>query len=213
MSSFALKTLAVIAMLIDHIGYTFFPSEDLFRIIGRIAFPLFAFQVALGFKHTKDRNKYILRMLIIAIISQIPHQLLLSIYNSKFSLNVCFTFLLALLILKSLEDVKPIWSKILCLIPLFVISYFLKYEYYIYGILLVITFYYTYKNPLLMLAWVFILTNVYAAYRNSVLIFYSIVALIPIAFYNGKKGKDLKYFFYAFYPVHMLVLYLIYMFC
>ena len=72
MSSFTLKILAIIFMTIDHIGFILFPKIDILRVIGRIAFPIFAFQVGISFENTKNKEKYILRMLIFTIISQIP---------------------------------------------------------------------------------------------------------------------------------------------
>ena len=72
MSSFTLKILAIIFMTIDHIGFTLFPSNLLLRYIGRLAFPIFAFQMGNGFYHTKNKEKYIFRMLIFTVISQIP---------------------------------------------------------------------------------------------------------------------------------------------
>ena len=206
MSSFIIKIIAVIAMLIDHIGFVFFPDVLWLRIIGRLAMPLFAFQVALGFQHTKDRNQYILRMLIFALFSQIPFNMLLSVGELSFKLNIGFTFLFALLALYSLENVKPIWGKILCLVPLVIAAYFLNYDYYLYGIALVIIFYYTQKQPVLLISLFLSATILYFAYRQNEVLLFTPLALIPILLYNGKKGPGFKYFFYLFYPLHMLII-------
>lgn len=212
MSSFCIKIIAVIAMLIDHIGFVFFPRVEILRIIGRIAMPLFAFQIALGFNHTKNRNKYLLRILAFALISQIPFMLLMSIHSDEFKLNIGFTFLFALLILYSIEEIKPFWEKIICLVPILFLAWWLNYDYYLYGVALVIIFYYTFaKKHLAFPLWV-IASFVYSLYKKNLRYIYSLLAFIPIFLYNGKKGKDIKYFFYAFYPLHMLLLYLIFRF-
>ena len=213
MSSFVLKIIACVAMLIDHIGYALYPNVAILRMIGRIALPIFAFQVALGFRHTKDKEKYILRMFLFAVISQIPFSLLTSIHTSTFRLNIGITFLLALLLLYSIEDIKPIWAKILCSLVVIALSCFLKYDYYIYGIALVLIFYYTFNNKKVVFPFYYVTTMIYCMYRKSLLQIYSLFSLIPIMLYNGKKGPSFKYFFYAFYPLHMLAIYIIFKLC
>jgi len=75
MSSFVLKIIAIITMFIDHVGYAIFGKFSFFNYIGRIAFPIFAFQISEGYSHTKDLKKYFLRLFIFAIISQVPFML------------------------------------------------------------------------------------------------------------------------------------------
>lgn len=212
MSSFGIKIIAVIATLIDHIGFVFFPSVEILRIIGRIAMPLFAFQVALGFRHTKNRNKYILRMLVFAIISQLPFMLLMSIHSNIFKLNIGFTFLFALLILYSVEEIKPFWEKIICLVPILFLAWWFNYDYYLYGVALIIIFYFTNTKKIFTFPLWVIASSVYSLYKDNYRHIYSLFAFIPVLLYNGKKGKNIKYFFYAFYPLHMLLLYLIFKF-
>lgn len=92
-----LKLLALVTMLVDHIGYMYFPDEMLFRIIGRLAFPIFAYQIALGYSRTSNLKKYVLRLSLFALITQIPY----SFFNPdiKFNpihFNVLFTFIAAI---------------------------------------------------------------------------------------------------------------------
>ena len=68
-----LKIVALLTMLIDHVGYLYFPEEMIFRTIGRIAFPIFAYQVAIGFQKTSNRSRYALRLFVFALISQVPY--------------------------------------------------------------------------------------------------------------------------------------------
>lgn len=92
-SSFALKIIAVICMLCDHLGDAIIKPFSFFNVIGRIAFPIFAFQITEGYIHTKDLKKYFKRLIIFAILSQIPFMLFLSTFTSPFTLNIFFTLL------------------------------------------------------------------------------------------------------------------------
>ncbi len=98
MTSFALKIIALITMFIDHSGYAIMGHFSFFNYIGRIAFPIFAFQISEGYKHTKNLNKYFLRLGLFALVSQIPFSLFsLKYHGNPFGLNVFFTLFLGLL--------------------------------------------------------------------------------------------------------------------
>ncbi|MDF2673199.1 MAG: conjugal transfer protein TraX, partial [Clostridiales bacterium] len=93
----ALKILAMVTMFIDHVGYMFFPGQMLYRTIGRLAFPIFAYQIAIGYSKTSNLKKYVERLFIFALITQIPY----SFFNSELSFNplhfnVLFMFLAAI---------------------------------------------------------------------------------------------------------------------
>ena len=98
MSAFVLKIIACITMFIDHLGYAVFHGEaSWFNYIGRLAFPIFAFQISEGFHYTKNVKKYFARLLLFAIFSQIPFMLFLSIFSTNiYKLNVFFTLFLGL---------------------------------------------------------------------------------------------------------------------
>ena len=104
-----LKLIAVISMIIDHIGKLFFPNFLFLQIIGRLAMPIFAFFIAEGFYYTKNKAKYLLTIFIFAILSQIP-------YNYMWhGLNILFTFTLSLALLFMWEFIKKcsIFPKII----------------------------------------------------------------------------------------------------
>ncbi len=108
-----LKIVALVTMLIDHVGYLYFPHEMMFRTIGRIAFPIFAYQIALGFQKTSSRPKYAKRLFIFALISQIPYLW----FNPTLTLdwqglNIMFTLLFSLGVLQSLELSKLAWKDV-----------------------------------------------------------------------------------------------------
>ena len=112
MTSFALKIIALISMFIDHSGYYIMGHFSFFNYIGRIAFPIFAFQISEGYKHTKNLKKYFLRLSLFALISQIPYSLfLLKYHGSPYGLNIFFTLFLGLLAIYLYDYVVKIFMK------------------------------------------------------------------------------------------------------
>lgn len=107
MTGFILKLIAVITMVLDHIKYAI-PITDCFltKYFGRISFPIFAFLVTEGWIHTRSRKKYFIRMLIFALISQIPFMLFRTLVADKFLLNIMFTFILGILAIMSIDFAK-----------------------------------------------------------------------------------------------------------
>lgn len=144
MSSAMLKIFACIFMLIDHAGLLLFNNNLVLRCIGRLAFPIFAFQSTIGYKNTRNKRKYILRMLIFALISQYPYFLFQKSYEaSSLGLNVGFTLLLGLISLYiiDLAKEKKNYSIFLLILPILLSSYLLNVDYEFYGVILIILFY------------------------------------------------------------------------
>ncbi len=216
MTSFGLKLLALITMAIDHMGYVLFQNNLVFRIIGRLAFPIFAFQLSVGYTHTKNKEKHIFKMILFAIISQIPFM----IFNGMASdyehfLNIGFTFSLALLCMYIIENVNDFIYKTFLLSTVLLLCCFIPIDYGVWGVLLCVSFYifrnHKYLNLLsagiIMIFKILISGN--AAYSAM------LYALYPICLYNDKKGLDnkfSKYCFYIFYPAHMILFALIKLF-
>ena len=89
MSSFVLKIIACFTMFIDHVGYLIFNGDSSwFNYVGRLAFPIFAFQISEGYIHTHDVKKYLLRLILFAFISQIPFLLFHSITSLCLYYNI-----------------------------------------------------------------------------------------------------------------------------
>lgn len=224
MSSFVLKIIAIICMLIDHTGVVFCESLDpttytILRCIGRIAFPIFAFLIVEGFFHTSNLKKYMLRLGIFAIISEYPYDLMvMKFYNTSnymLAQNIFFTLLLGLLLITGYRFIEKkyrtelflsnVFDSLLTLAVCF-IACVLRTDYSLMGILLIASFYLFRGNKGLLLMSGIILFGLVGGGRVQLL---AILAYIPIFLYNGKKGKSMKYFFYAFYPAHILILFLI----
>ena len=212
-SNFDLKILAIITMTIDHIGAIIYPNIDAFRIIGRISFPIFCFLLVEGFKHTHNRFRYFIRLLLFAIITQ-------PIYDYAFNnheLNILFTFSLSFLLLSSIEFIKKIINKynkgienylyktisyLLIYIIFLILSIILNVDYQALGVSLVLIFY---LSPNILLSLLLYLIIAITLDVNNIQL-YSLISFIFIYFYNGKKGKNIKYFFYLYYPLHLLLL-------
>ena len=225
MSSFALHIIAMIFMLCDHMWATILDYEWL-TCIGRIAFPIFAFLITEGYIHTSNINKYIKRMVIFAIITEIPFNLMVSaspIY--PFHQNVLWTFVISLLTLKYLnfDNTKNIFKSILIIILAIIIATITMCDYFGTGVMMVVGFYIFRKSKLLqLLMMIYVNMILLQGYSYPIDIAgytyyfpqqgFAILSLIFIWLYNGKQGyhaKWFKIFCYAFYPLHMLILYIL----
>ena len=215
------KIIAVISMLIDHIGAVLCPSLTFLRWIGRLAFPIFAFFIAEGWNKTKDRKKYVLMLFLFSIISQVP-------YGFAFGwnrLNTLFTFLIAIFIIWLIENYnkREVLNLILLIFTfslLIIIEFFGVVDYGVFGVLLIVVFY-IFKNlklkVLLGIVCMILLTGKYfilSGYALSGLIqLFSIISLLLLLAYNGNKGRlNLKWMFYVFYPAHLIILNIIKLF-
>ena len=224
MNSFQLKLLACLFMLIDHTGFILFPKMIILRLIGRLSFPLFAWFISEGYIHTRSFKKYILRLSVFAIALESPFILFSSYFQStgKDTLNIFFTLSLGLLSIYAYDKTENKLQKVLfpTIIALFAQS--IKADYGFYGIMTILLFY-IFNNNFFKTALYQIMFNlIYAAavlgynYMNNIAIdtfvilqIFSIFSLLFIKSYNKKQGKKMKYFFYIFYPAHIILLYLI----
>lgn len=222
-----LKIIAIITMLIDHIGAVvvermimrgvpFFGMsiEELYlldqvlRSIGRIGFPLFCFLLVEGFMHTKSRTKYALRLGAFALLSEIPFNLAFAgkVFFPKYQ-NVFFTLLIGFLVMcafSMIEEklkVNKVLQVILQLVVLLAgmgVALLLKTDYDYLGVISITVLYvFRFNRSLQMLfGAASFLWEIPAPF-----------AFVPAYFYNGERGLKLKFLFYAFYPVHLLILY------
>ena len=220
-SGSALKTIALVCMLIDHtahylssyfskITFRFGSGRQtlywLMRRIGRLAFPIYCFLLVEGFLHTKDKRKYALRLLIFAVISEFPWDLAhfrkLLVFSSQ---NVFFTLFLGFCGMWLYEYFdKDRLKQVISLLVVLVISILLKADYGISGFAFIMMMYALREHRLLK-------TVVGCGFLSST--WWAGLAFIPINLYNGKrgfiKGRVLQYAYYAIYPIHIFILYLI----
>lgn len=217
MTSFVLKIIAVISMVFDHAGYVIFHEFSFMNYIGRLSFPIFAFLITEGYFHTKNLKKYFCRLLIFSFISQVPYMLFLKNFTNNFTLNILFTLSLGLLSITVYDKSK---NKLLGLIFVGIcasFAQFLHFDYGWFGISIIFIFYIFKKQKLYMNLFFSIATFINYFYSfittNKMeylfIILFCIFSLMPINLYNEKKGKNIKYFLYIFYPLHLIILYLL----
>ncbi len=233
LTSNILRSIAVLLMISDHVWATYMSFGDWMTYIGRMAFPIFAFQIAEGFVHTKNFKKYALRLLGFALISELPFNLFYSSrWFNPYHQNVLFTLLLGLMAIKVIDNLKKNYkAKDIALSALWLLLIALAsligfVDYGFNGVLMVVLFYICRDFPFAWLAQLvgMVCINIiffegqvipFELFGNTVEIptqGFAVFALIPIWLYGGRKGisnKFLQYGFYAFYPVHMIILYLI----
>lgn len=221
LSGSALKVLAMVIMLIDHtasfllryyppatkalfqIGTTPYSLYRIMRDVGRAAFPIFCFLLVEGFLHTHNRFKYGRNLLIFACISEIPWNFAQNgslLFPEK--QNVFFTLFLGYLAFCLVEQFEQNQTlQLLCILALLAVSYFLKadYGYRGYVFLLIMYFLHSHKPAQAVIGSCWLLYEWKACF-----------AFLSLNMYNGKRGfiqgKWAKYFFYAFYPLHIAIL-------
>lgn len=230
-TTMVLHLLAMAFMLCDHLWGTVVPGNDWLTCIGRIAFPIFAFLIVEGYFHTKNLKKYIGRMLLFAVLSEIPFNLAMgSRLFYPIHQNVLWSFLISLGLIHWNEKVKEkkLWLRCLTACATLLIGaaagLVTMVDYYHAGILTVLVFYFfrgkkwwCYVGQLLCL-W-YINVEMLGGFGYEVQLFgqtrflmrqgFALLALIPIWIYRGKQGyhsKWLQYAYYGFYPVHLLIL-------
>lgn len=230
-----LKIMAMVLMFCDHLWATLLPSQQWLTNVGRLAFPIFAFQVVEGYFHTHDFKTYLKRMFLFALLSEIPFNLMTAggLMN-PFHQNVMFTFCLGLLLIRMIEKLQKKSTPVFFLgtVGVAVLGYILGtilfLDYYGCGILMILVFYFFRNIPHgwvgILAAMILINGEVMGGLTYPVTVFghsfdfyqqsFAVLALIPIGLYNGRQGphnKWIQYGCYAFYPVHMLLLALVWL--
>ena len=232
-TSMSLHVMAMCFMLCDHLWGTLVPGNDWLTCIGRLTFPIYAFLLVEGYFHTKNLKKYLGRLFLCAVLSEIPFDLVMggTIFYPVHQ-NVLWTFLIAIVMIHWNEKAKgKMWRQILVGIATILLGSFLGLatmaDYYQAGVLTVLVFYFfrqrkwwSYVAQFFCLAYINL--ELLGGYLYQFQIFghtvefafqgFALLALIPIWLYHGKQGphnKVLQTVYYAFYPVHLLILGLI----
>lgn len=236
LNGFALKCLAMATMAIDHTGFVLFPQYLFLRVIGRLAFPIYCFLLAEGACRTKNRPRYALRLFLFALLSELPFNLIHDgrLWNSD-AQNVMFTLLFGLLASWCIElacwnapggafaqQAAPgndgrhrassggvrllLWALgVVGAVSLVALAEWMRTDYGGIGVLFILIFYGFYGRRLLQPAAFAVADIVLFGGLQS----YAVAAVVPISLYNGKRGPNVKYLFYFFYPAHLLALYVI----
>ena len=210
-SGYWLKLIAVISMLIDHTSAVILeqiPGLEapafFMRIIGRLAFPIYCFLLVEGFYHTRSRAKYAGRLFLFALISEVPFDLAFSRRMWDFSSNnVFFTLLFGLLVIWGVEKIRQkfvadVYGEKAAAIRVILI----RTDYDLSGIVTIFAIYMFYPKKVKGMG-IGVLVLILLA---SIIEAAAFLDMIPIYFYNGTRGKQMKYFFYIFYPAHLFLL-------
>lgn len=223
MEGSTLKLIAIMTMIMDHIGACILPAffeykgiytlYTILRVIGRMSFPIFIFLLVEGFQYTGNRYRYTLRLIIFAFISEVPFDLAISgkLMETSYQ-NVFFTLAIGMLVMLALELVRNMNLEPLCMYWLSFciaiigmgIAYVCRTDYGMFGVLAIITAYLLKGKRTPQIVFVcFVLSLM------DLTEIFALVSLVPIYFYNGKRGFGCKWLFYSVYPVHLLLFALI----
>jgi len=202
--------IAMLAMVIDHVGVIFFPEIILFRYIGRLTFPIMAYQLVMGYYHTQSMFYYYNRLWLFGLLSQIGYTLAFDTLD----FNTLFTLLLGLYLLHSID--KKRWEWVGFLTVLVVVSH--RFDYGMFGIVLPTLIHLMLTHvpkrwQIYFLMWVYVLWNGLFVFLGD-LPLYQLIGVIGLPiyhFYHKVKLIDMpRYFFYLFYGWHLLGLFLLY---
>ncbi len=210
-----IKIIAMLSMFIDHLGYMLFGDMLILRIIGRLSFPLFAYSIAVGCRHTRSMKNYFLRITVLGIICQI----FFIIFVGGELVNTLLTFSMGIFLIYTYQkfaDKEP-WFFVLTLGIFFFIcevlphingSFYYKIDYGFWGVILPMVFYIPRKKYIQVLCSIPVLLIMCFVFQDYQV--WCFLSLLVIAVCNEKKGKlRLKYLFYVFYPVHFVIIYII----
>lgn len=244
-NGFHLKMIALVTMFIDHgaaiilykalmqtgtAGFVTAENYDfwyeiynIMRSIGRMAFPIYCFLLVEGFHYTKNLKKYMIRLFLFALISEIPFDLAFnySVLELGYN-NVFFTLWIGLLTIAGIDLVRkkfklekftgPEWTilslfkvltlAVILITGMFAAAFLFRTDYGSAGVAAIVAMYMLYESPMIGFALGVTILGIMSGTSE----YLALLMLIPLYFYNGTRGKQVKYLFYGFYPVHLLIL-------
>ena len=210
-----MRYLAALFMFMDHLGMVLYPNNSIFRMIGRLAMPIFAYGVAMGFIHTSSLKKYIMRLGVFTLVSQ-PFFMFMgySANVSSVGINIGATFLIACICLGLVTNRITTNNKIIDTLMLFILlvmSEVLQCDYGIYGVIVVIAFYkgLISNDERIGYMWFAFITLIYSLVSMANIQLFALLSIILLPYAKNKSKYMPKYFFYVFYPAHMMCIVLI----
>ncbi|MGL5257057.1 MAG: TraX family protein [Proteocatella sp.] len=226
LSNFQLKIMALLFMLMDHMLAILKQVGDIpipiwFGYIGRLAAPIFFFMIVEGFFHTKDRKAYFTRLLGMGIL-MIGVNYIFKLHNNIFLSLACGVALMGIIEFTKINK-KNILKFLLGILGCILVSVAMLFtEASVYGILMILIFYFARSNKFIMsilyifFSLIFIVFSIGPDFIEAIMYWdyqwMMVFAIIPILLYNGKRGfsnKLVQWLFYIFYPAHLIILTLI----
>lgn len=215
-----LKIIALVLMTIDHIGVTLFPDVRILRIIGRLAFPIFAYMIAEGCKYTRNRKRYVTVIAVEALVCQ----LVFFAVEKSLYMNIFVTFTLSIFLIFLADNAlkfKKASHYATVAVYLFLLYFVCEImpeksaftdfdiDYGFFGVITPAVIYFAKEEKKAKIS-VVALMCMLLGLRYGDIQYYSLLSVLPLLFYNGERGKlKLKYFFYAYYPLHLALIYLV----
>ena len=198
LNAFYLKVIALISMTVDHYGYFIEPDNDLYRIIGRLAFVIFAYMVANAYLHTSNRLKHGLILLGFGLAIDV----VLLLTNNYYFSNIFITLAIGYFLIYCYDT-----KKYLLMIPFLAIPFFINIDYGFYGILLILACYIFFDKIHLLFVTNIALIAIFSHFNElNTIQYYSCLGILLLALYNQERGYKLKYFFYIYYPLHIIII-------
>ena len=208
----ALKIIAAVAMVCDHAGLMFFPGTAVLRTIGRLAYPIFAFMIAEGCKYTRSKGRYFGMIFLLALTCQTVYFFV----DGTLYLSILFTFSLSILTIYALQHFKakkdPLsgFLFLTAVAGVWVLNQVFTIDYGFWGCMVPVfaaVFHDTKYDRLPVHTAMLGLGLLLLSASIGGIQYYSLLALPLLQCYNGRRGKwKLKYFFYVFYPAHLVIL-------
>ena len=207
-----LKLIAAASMLLDHAGLLLFPQIPLLRILGRLAYPIFAYMIAEGCRYTRSKPRYFLMLFGLGAACQLVYYF----FSGDTYLNILLTFSVSVLLIYALQASHSgkhtfLWSAVFAagVVAAIGLDTVLTMDYGFWGMMtpVLVSFAHVRKFPrwaevVLLGMGLLLLGSTYGAQQ-----YYALLSLPLLLCYSGRRGKgDLKYFFYIFYPVHLMIL-------
>ena len=216
--AFALKLIAITAMAVDHIGALIYPEALWLRVAGRLAMPIIAFLLVEGYHHTRHRGRYLLRLLVFAVLAQPVYRL---VFPHGF--NVFFDLLVGLCVIWAAERIRSRWLVAGLLLAVGAAGFYVTLDWWHLAVFMIFVFHVTRGRVgwtvaalgglLLANAGLFAVVSARIGDPSYQLINFinlgCILALPLLSRYNGLRGRDCRYLFYVFYPAHLLVIHAI----
>lgn len=207
-----IQFLAMLTMLIDHIGAVWHPDDTVWRIFGRLSLPFYIYAMVIGYSRTRDVTRYLTRVGLLAVISQLPYQL--AFHLQVLEINVIATLffcLLALLLLDRLKG-KPI-AAVLATASIFVLLEVLPFDYGGYALALMLI--YRYATPHMMVMLHLALNVVSIFYKGWILQLFSLLSTLWIVYTpelirSIERIRIPRFLWRSFYPLHLLIIAIVY---
>ena len=199
-----MQLLAMLTMLIDHIGYMFYPELKVLRWIGRLAMPLYAYGIAVGYVKTSNLRGYMIRLVIIAGLTQIPYMFAFHTWT----INIVGTFIFSLGVLWVIKQIPPFVGKLMIVAAAVILLEIFPFEYGSYALLLILIYSYTSTNW--MLTAHVGLNFLFIFYKGWIMAMASAASTAILSLYPGFAGLSRRliprWLWLGFYPSHLLVL-------